>query len=89
MQTRVAIIGIIVENPQSVSRLNEILHEYGEHIIGRMGIPYREKKINIISIAVDAPQDVISSLAGKIGRLDGVQVKTAYSTIQSFDEEAK
>lgn len=89
MQTRVAIIGIIVENPQSVSRLNEILHEYGEHIIGRMGIPYREKKINIISIAVDAPQDVISSLAGKIGRLDGVQVKTAYSTIQSSDEEAK
>lgn len=89
MQTRVAIIGIIVENPQSVSRLNEILHEYGEHIIGRMGIPYREKKINIISIAVDAPQDVISSLAGKIGRLDGVQVKTAYSTIHSSDGEAK
>ena len=89
MQTRVAIIGIIVENPQSVSRLNEILHEYGEHIIGRMGIPYREKKINIISIAVDAPHDVISSLAGKIGRLDGVQVKTAYSTIQSSDGEAK
>ena len=89
MQTRVAIIGIIVENPQSVSRLNEILHEYGEHIIGRMGIPYREKKINIISIAVDAPQDVISSLAGKIGRLDGVQVKAAYSTIHSSDGEAK
>ena len=78
-----------MENTQSVSRLNEILHEYGEHIIGRMGIPYREKKINIISIAVDAPQDVISSLAGKIGRLDGVQVKTAYSTIQSSDGEAK
>lgn len=89
MQTRVAIIGIIVENSQSVSRLNEILHEYGEHIIGRMGIPYREKGINIISIAVDAPQDVISSLAGKIGRLDGVQAKTAYSTIQSSNGEAK
>lgn len=89
MQTRVAIIGIIVENSQSVSRLNEILHEYGEHIIGRMGIPYREKRINIISIAVDAPQDVISSLAGKIGRLDGVQAKTAYSTIQSSNGEAK
>lgn len=88
MQTRVAIIGIIVETPQSVSRLNEILHEYGEHIIGRMGIPYREKGINIISIAVDAPQDVISSLAGKVGRLDGVQVKTAYSSIQSSDEVA-
>ena len=89
MQTRVAIIGIIVENPGSVSRLNEILHEYGEHIIGRMGIPYREKGINIISIAIDAPQDVISSLAGKVGRLDGVQAKTAYSTIQSSDAEAK
>lgn len=89
MQTRVAIIGIIVEDSQSVSRLNEILHEYGDHIIGRMGIPYREKGINIISIAVDAPQDVISSLAGKIGRLEGVQVKTAYSSIQSSDGEVK
>lgn len=83
MQTRVAIIGIIVENPGSVSRLNEILHEYGQYIIGRMGIPYREKGINIISIAIDAPQDVISSLAGKVGRLDGVQAKTAYSSILS------
>lgn len=83
MQTRVAIIGIIVENPGSVSRLNEILHEYGQYIIGRMGIPYREKGINIISIAIDAPQDVISSLAGKVGRLDGVQTKTAYSSILS------
>ena len=88
MQTRVAIIGIIVENPGSVSRLNEILHEYGEHIIGRMGIPYREKGINVISIAIDAPQDVISSLAGKVGRLDGVQAKTAYSSILS-DEASR
>ena len=88
MQTRVAIIGIIVENPGSVSRLNEILHEYGEYIIGRMGIPYREKGINIISIAIDAPQDVISSLAGKVGRLDGVQAKTAYSSILS-DEASR
>ena len=88
MQTRVAIIGIIVENPGSVSRLNEILYEYGEHIIGRMGIPYREKGINIISIAIDAPQDVISSLAGKVGRLDGVQAKTAYSSILS-DEASR
>ena len=88
MQTRVAIIGIVVENPGSVSRLNEILHEYGEHIIGRMGIPYREKGINIISIAIDAPQDVISSLAGKVGRLDGVQAKTAYSSILS-DEASR
>ncbi len=88
MQTRVAIIGIIVENPGSVSRLNEILHEYGQYIIGRMGIPYREKGINIISIAIDAPQDVISSLAGKVGRLDGIQAKTAYSSILS-DEETR
>ena len=88
MLARVAIIGIIVENPGSVSRLNEILHEYGEHIIGRMGIPYREKGINIISIAIDAPQDVISSLAGKVGRLDGVQAKTAYSSILS-DEASR
>ncbi len=88
MQTRVAIIGIIVENPGAVSRLNEILHEYGEHIIGRMGIPYREKGISIISIAIDAPQDVISSLAGKVGRLDGVQAKTAYSSILS-DEASR
>ncbi|HIT94830.1 MAG TPA: iron-only hydrogenase system regulator [Candidatus Faecivivens stercoripullorum] len=88
MQTRVAIIGIIVENPGSVSRLNEILHEYGQYIIGRMGIPYREKGINIISIAIDAPQDVISSLAGKVGRLDGVQAKTAYSSILS-DEASR
>ena len=87
-RARVAIIGIIVENPGSVSRLNEILHEYGEHIIGRMGIPYREKGINIISIAIDAPQDVISSLAGKVGRLDGVQAKTAYSSILS-DEASR
>ena len=88
MQTRVAIIGIIVENPGSVSRLNEILHEYGQYIIGRMGIPYREKGINIISIAIDAPQDVISSLAGKVGRLEGIQAKTAYSSILS-DEETR
>lgn len=82
MQTRVAIIGIIVENPGSVSRLNEILHEYGEHIIGRMGIPYRQKGLNIISIAVDAPQDVISALSGKVGRLPGVSSKTAYSGVR-------
>lgn len=77
--SRVAIIGIIVENPASVERLNAILHEYAAFIIGRMGIPYREKKISIISIAVDAPQDIISAMAGKIGRLDGVSAKTVYS----------
>lgn len=81
METRVAIIGIIVENPDSVSELNSILHEYGGFIIGRMGIPYSERKVSIISVAIDAPQDVISTLSGKIGRLKGVSAKTAYSNV--------
>ena len=79
METRVAVISIIIENPASVQPMNEILHEYSELIIGRMGIPYRAKGISIISIAVDAPQDKISALSGKIGRLDGVNAKAAYS----------
>ena len=83
MGTRVAVIGIIVEDPDSVDQLNEILHEFGSHIIGRMGIPYREKGISIISIAIDAPQDVISALAGKVGNLSGVSAKTAYSNFIS------
>lgn len=83
MGTRVAVIGIIVENEGSIERLNEILHEYGPHIIGRMGIPYRSKGISIISIAIDAPQDVISALAGKVGNLEGVSAKTAYSNFVS------
>lgn len=81
METRIALIGIIVENPDSVAELNQLLHEYGNYIIGRMGIPYREKKINIISVAMDAPQDVISALAGKIGKLSGIGVKTVYSNV--------
>lgn len=81
METRVAVISIIVENSDSVHILNDILHEYGEYIIGRMGIPYRARNINIISIAIDAPQDTISALSGKIGRLDGVSAKTAYSGV--------
>ena len=81
METRVAVIGIIVENMDSVDELNALLHEFGRHIIGRMGIPYREKDIHIISIAVDAPQDVISTLSGKIGNLKGVSAKTAYSHV--------
>ena len=79
METRVAITGIIVENADSVETLNMILHEYGAYIIGRMGIPYRKKGISIISIALDAPQDIINTLSGKIGRLDGVSSKAAYS----------
>ena len=81
MDTRVAVISIIVENPEEIVTLNDLLHEAGNYIIGRMGIPYREKGINIISIAIDAPQDIISSLSGKIGRLKGVSAKTAYSNI--------
>ena len=81
MGTRVAIVGIIVENMESVERLNSILHEYGQYIIGRMGIPYREKGIHIVSIAVDAPQDMISAMTGKIGKLDGISAKTAYSNV--------
>ncbi|MDE6731852.1 MAG: iron-only hydrogenase system regulator [Oscillospiraceae bacterium] len=83
METRVAVMSIIVENPETVQKLNDVLHEYGEFIIGRMGIPYRARKIHIISIAIDAPQDTISSLAGKIGGLSGITVKTAFSGVKN------
>ena len=81
MESRVALIGIIVEKSESVEKVNAILHDYAPWILGRMGLPYREKGISIISIAIDAPQDVISTLSGKIGRLDGVSAKTAYSNV--------
>ncbi len=81
METRVAVMSIIVENSESVDKLNSLLHEFGEYIIGRMGIPYPKRSINIISIALDAPQNTISALAGKIGTLPGVSVKTAYSGV--------
>ena len=81
METRVAIIGIIVEDYDSVDTLNSVLHDYGAYIIGRMGIPYREKNINIISIAIDAPQDIISALSGKIGKIKGISTKTAFSNV--------
>ena len=81
METRVAVMSIIVEDNSSVERINAILHEYGEYIIGRMGLPYRQKKISIITIALDAPQNVTSTIAGKIGGLNGVSVKTAYSSV--------
>ncbi len=81
MESRVAIIGIIVENMDSVEKLNAVLHEYAGYMIGRMGIPYRQRKVSIISIAVDAPEDTISALAGKIGKLEGVSAKTVYSNI--------
>ena len=79
MENRVAIIGIIVENTESVESLNGILHEYAKYLIGRMGIPYNKKNINIISIAVDAPNETINALSEKIGKLDGVSAQVAYS----------
>ena len=81
METRVAVISIIIEDAESVQEMNELLHQYGEYLIGRMGIPYRERGINIISIAIDAPQDIISTLSGKIGKLKGVSSKVAYSNV--------
>ena len=81
MESRVAVISIIVENRDSTDKLNSILHEYGDFIIGRMGIPYRARKINVISVALDAPQDTIAALSGKIGALPTVTVKTAYSNV--------
>ena len=81
METRVAVLGIIVENPGSVEKLNSILHTYGEYIIGRMGIPYREREVSIISVAIDAPANVISALSGKLGMLDGISTKTIYSKL--------
>ncbi len=81
MVSRVGVISIVVENNDSTAELNAILHQYGEYIIGRMGVPYREKKISLISVAMDAPQDVFSSLNGKIGRLNGVSSKTVLSNV--------
>ena len=81
LSTRVALIGIVVENPEAVPQMNEILHEYAHYVIGRMGIPYEKRGISIISVAVDAPGDVISALSGKIGRLEGITTKTIYSKI--------
>lgn len=77
-ETRVALLGIIVENPEEVEKLNQILHEYAEYIIGRMGIPYSKKKMNIISIVLDAPENKISALSGKIGMLKGIRSKVIY-----------
>lgn len=85
MESRVAVMSIIVENSEIVEKMNAILHDYGEYIIGRMGIPYRKRKINIIAIALEAPQNTISALSGKIGKLPGISVKTTYSSVFSND----
>ncbi len=81
MDSRVALIGIIVENQQSVEKLNVLLHDFSGYVIGRMGIPYKKKNISVISVAVDAPADIISSLSGKLGKLDGISVQVVYSKI--------
>ena len=86
MENRVAIIAIIVENPDSIESLNKILHEYAVYTIGRMGLPYRERNINIISVVVDAPQEIISALSGKIGRLEGINAKAVYSKVVNNNE---
>lgn len=80
--TRIAVIGIVVEDMNSIEKLNLLLHEYGTYIIGRMGIPYRERGVNIISVAIDAPLDVINALTGKIGRLNGISAKAVCSNAQ-------
>ena len=79
METRVAVLAVIVREGTAVTALNDLLHQYGAYIIGRMGVPYRQRGVNIISVALDAPQDVISALSGKLGRLPGVTAKTVYA----------
>ena len=86
MQTRVAVIGIIIEDKSSVDELNKIISQYSEYVVGRMGIPYHKRDISIISLSVEAPQDVISGFTGKLGRLKGVQAKTAFSNAFFEDE---
>ncbi|MEE0752974.1 TM1266 family iron-only hydrogenase system putative regulator [Frisingicoccus sp.] len=81
METRIAVIGIIIENPEAVERLNAILHEYSSYILGRMGIPYQKRNLSIISIVIDAPQNVISALSGKLGMIPDVRTKTVYSKV--------
>ena len=85
METRIALISIIVEKPEAASAVNEVLHQYSQYVIGRMGIPYRHRGISIISVAVEAPQSAISALSGKVGSLSGVSVKTAYSGVISTE----
>ena len=83
MENRIALIGIIVEDKEAVQRLNEVLHEYGEFIVGRMGIPYHKRNISVISVVVDAPNDVISALSGKLGMVPHVNIKTVYSKVSA------
>ena len=79
--TRIAIAAVIVDNPDAVEAMNAVLHEYSAYIIGRMGIPYRKKNISLISVAIDAPSEIISAMTGKLGKISGITVKTAYSKV--------
>ena len=81
METRLALIGIVVENNESAKKINDVLHEYGEYIVGRMGIPYRKRNVSVISTVIDAPSDVTSALAGKLGMIPDVNIKTVYSKL--------
>ena len=81
METRVAVLSIIVENEEAVGELNELLHRFGRYIIGRLGIPYRQRNINIICIAMDAPNDEINALTGALGRIRGITAKATYSKV--------
>ncbi|MBP2628049.1 MAG: hypothetical protein H6Q68_2760 [Firmicutes bacterium] len=87
METRIALIGIVVENKDCIEKLNAILHEYGEYIVGRMGIPYPKRHVSVISVVVDAPNDMISALSGKLGMLPHVNIKTVYSKLSSTVEK--
>ncbi len=89
MEKRVALIGIVVEKSESVEKLNSILHKYAEFIIGRMGIPYKERGISVISVAMDAPSDKISALSGAIGMLDGISSKTIYSKLSEENKQER
>lgn len=79
MENRIALLAIIVKNPENVGKLNELLHQYSQYIIGRLGIPHKARGLSIISVAMDAPADEISALSGKIGKLEGVTSKTVYA----------
>ena len=87
METRIALIGIVVENRDSAQKMNEVLHEYGEFIIGRMGIPYAKRNVSVVSVVVDAPNDTISALSGKLGMIPHVNSKTVYSKIASSPDK--
>ena len=86
METRVALVAIIVREDAQATELNELLHQYGGYIVGRMGVPYRVRGVNIISVAVDAPADVISALSGKLGKLPGITAKTVYAPEEALGQ---